>query len=357
MWVVDPAKRVVLIRGAGAPERWLSEAESLDGGEVLPEFVLATATDARYPAARMDHQRDRSTLPAAARNSCCGEDNAAHVASTHPVHALVALADQDLLCTPVDPAERMHLQYSLIGCLLLASALSACGPGSSAQAVAETAKATLTTGTTRAAAKDDSIHARGEARVVARSATVGGATPDTAMFAGGCFWSMERPFQHVPGVLATTVGYAGGTTANPTYEQVNTRKTGHTETVRVEYDPSRVSYEKLLDVYWHNIDPVTKDRQFCDGGSDYRTVIFTHSADQQAKAVASKAALDRAGHFKAPVVTEIVANASFWRGEEYHQHFADRNPDRYDAYRRGCGRDARLRELWGNAASPFVPAP
>jgi peptide-methionine (S)-S-oxide reductase len=178
---------------------------------------------------------------------------------------------------------------------------------------------------------------------------------DTAMFAGGCFWSMERPFDHVPGVLSTTVGYAGGNTQNPTYEQVNTKTTGHAETVLVEFDPSVVTYEKLLDVYWHNIDPITKDRQFCDRGSDYRTIIFTNSAAQQAAAVASKAALEQSGHFKRPILTEIVGNAPFWRAEEYHQHYADKNPAAYGTYKRGCGRDARLRELWGNAAAPYVP--
>ena len=178
---------------------------------------------------------------------------------------------------------------------------------------------------------------------------------DTAMFAGGCFWSMERPFAHVPGVVSTTVGYAGGHTKNPTYEQVNTRTTGHAETVLVVYDPAAVTYEKLLDVYWHNIDPITRDRQFCDGGADYRTIIFTHGASQQAAAVQSKAALDKSGVLKSPIVTEIVSAAPFWRGEEYHQHFADRNPGRYDAYRRGCGRDERLHQIWGAAASPYVP--
>ncbi len=181
------------------------------------------------------------------------------------------------------------------------------------------------------------------------------ASADTAMFAGGCFWSMERPFQHVPGVKSTTVGYAGGHKANPTYEEVNTRTTGHTETVLVVYDPSAVTYEKLLDVYWRNIDPVTKDRQFCDGGNDYRTAIFTHGAAQKTAAFKSKAALDKSGRFNKPIVTEVVANVPFWRGEEYHQQFADRNPARYEAYRRGCGRDARLRELWGDAAAPYVP--
>ncbi|MBA3656361.1 MAG: peptide-methionine (S)-S-oxide reductase MsrA [Gemmatimonadaceae bacterium] len=180
-------------------------------------------------------------------------------------------------------------------------------------------------------------------------------TIDTAMFAGGCFWSMERPFQHVPGVIGTTVGYAGGNKDNPTYEQVNTGKTGHAETVQVEFDRSRVGYEKLLDIYWRNIDPVTRDRQFCDGGSDYRTVVFTRNAEQGSAAAKSKAALEQSHRFKTAIVTEIVAGARFWRAEEYHQHFADRNPARYEAYRRGCGRDARLRELWGRAAAPYVP--
>ncbi|MBA2687104.1 MAG: peptide-methionine (S)-S-oxide reductase MsrA [Gemmatimonadaceae bacterium] len=176
------------------------------------------------------------------------------------------------------------------------------------------------------------------------------------MFAGGCFWSMERPFQHVPGVIGTTVGYAGGHVDDPTYEQVNTATTGHAETVQVEFDRSRVGYEKLLDIYWRNIDPVTRDRQFCDGGSDYRTIVFTRNAEQVSAAAKSKAALEQSRRFKTAIVTEIVANARFWRAEEYHQHFADRNPARYEAYRRGCGRDTRLRELWGRAAAPYVPA-
>lgn len=233
-------------------------------------------------------------------------------------------------------------------------AVQGCSRGESAQAIAATAKPSLVQDTVVAAMKDDSVKMVAENRVVA-SKVPGRAKIDTAMFAGGCFWSMERPFQHVPGVVATTVGYAGGHTKNPTYEQVNTRTTGHTETVQVEFDPSKVTYAKLLDVYWHNIDPVTKDRQFCDGGNDYRTAIFTHDAAQAAAATASKKALDASGHFKTPIVTEIVANTPFWRGEEYHQHFADRNPDHYNAYRRGCKRDERLRELWGDSAAPYVP--
>lgn len=176
---------------------------------------------------------------------------------------------------------------------------------------------------------------------------------DTAVFAGGCFWSMERPFQHVPGVASTTVGYTGGHTPNPTYEQVNTRRTGHAEAVQVVYDPSKVSYQKLLDVYWHNIDPIRRDAQFCDQGTDYRTAIFYHGAAQKRAAEESRQALQP--RFHQPIVTAIESALTFWRAEEYHQHFADRNPDHYNAYRRGCKRDQRLHELWGAAASPYVP--
>ena len=177
---------------------------------------------------------------------------------------------------------------------------------------------------------------------------------DTAVFAGGCFWSMERPFQHVPGVASTTVGYTGGRTQNPTYEQVNTRRTGHAEAVQVVYDPAKVSYQKLLDVYWHNIDPVRRDAQFCDQGTDYRTAIFFRDAAQKRAAEESRRTLQP--RFRQPIVTAIEQASTFWRAEEYHQHFADRNPDHYNAYKRGCKRDQRLHELWGSAAAPYVPA-
>ena len=248
-------------------------------------------------------------------------------------------------------------RFAITGALLLVTAV-ACGkpePAQSAQSPqpAQAVAAAITPVASKSAIDSPRVVLASDSVKPLRDATP---ARDTAMFAGGCFWSMERPFQHVPGVRSTTVGYAGGHTKNPTYEQVNTRTTGHTETVLVEFDPSKVSYEKLLDVYWHNIDPVTRDRQFCDAGPDYRTVIFTHGAAQRAAATRSKEALDKSGRFKTPVVTEVVADAPFWRGEEYHQHFADRNPAQYDAYRRGCGRDARLHELWGDAASPYVPA-
>lgn len=241
----------------------------------------------------------------------------------------------------------------LIGALILS--VTACSKGDTAQAFAASAKETLSRDTVLLAAQDEVAKNRAESAVVANSPLPAGAKVDTAAFAGGCFWSMERPFQHVPGIVSTTVGYAGGHTQNPTYEEVNTRTTGHTETVQVLFDPTQVSYEKLLDVYWHNIDPVTRDRQFCDGGSDYRTAIFAHGALQLSAAKASKAALDKSGKLSRPVVTEVEAAGPFWKAEEYHQHFADRNPARYEAYRRACGRDARLTEIWGAAAAPYVP--
>lgn len=166
---------------------------------------------------------------------------------------------------------------------------------------------------------------------------------------------MERPFDHMPGVISATVGYTGGHTANPSYDQVSTRSTGHAESVQVRYDPSKTSYEKLLYVYWHNVDPVTHDRQFCDQGTEYRTAIFYTNDAQRAAAEKSRDELNRSGLFKKPVVTEIVAATTFYPAEAYHQHFAEKNPDRYNAYRRGCGRDDRLKELWGSSAEPYVP--
>jgi peptide-methionine (S)-S-oxide reductase len=172
----------------------------------------------------------------------------------------------------------------------------------------------------------------------------------TATFAGGCFWCMEPPFDKLDGVISTTSGYIGGIVVNPTYEQVSGGRTGHTEAVQVVYDPSRVTYEKLLDVFWHNIDPTVRDRQFCDIGSQYRSGIFVHNAEQKRLAQTSKASLEKNKPFKAPIVTEIVDATQFWPAEEYHQDYYVKNPIRYRYYRTGCGRDARLKELWGERA-------
>jgi peptide-methionine (S)-S-oxide reductase len=170
-----------------------------------------------------------------------------------------------------------------------------------------------------------------------------------AIFAGGCFWCMEQPFDVLPGVISTTSGYTGGSKKNPTYEEVSSGGTGHAESVEVVYDPARVSYEKLLDVFWHNIDPTAKNRQFCDAGTQYRSAIFYLDDEQKRLAEASKAALMKNRPFKAEVVTEIVAAGEFWPAEEYHQDFYKKNPLRYKFYRNGCGRDARLAELWGTS--------
>ena len=172
-----------------------------------------------------------------------------------------------------------------------------------------------------------------------------------ASFAGGCFWCMEPPFDVLSGVLSTTSGYTGGRTQSPSYEQVSEGDTGHVEAVQIVYDPKQVSYEKLLDVFWHNVDPTTKDRQFCDVGSAYRATIFVHGAEQRRLAEASRAALQASGRFGHPIVTEILEAGPFYAAEEYHQDYYQKNPLRYSYYRDRCGRDARLRELWGEDAA------
>ena len=186
----------------------------------------------------------------------------------------------------------------------------------------------------------------------AQMAKLPAAPPGSAVatFAGGCFWCMEAPFDKEPGVIATTSGYAGGTKSNPTYEEVSSGSTGHTEVVQVLYDPKKVSYEKLLDIFWHNVDPTVKDRQFCDVGTQYRTAIFVKTDEERRAAEASKAALEKSKPFKEPLVTPVVAITEFWPAEEYHQDYYRKNPVRYTYYRTGCGRDARLKQLWGSAA-------
>ena len=171
-----------------------------------------------------------------------------------------------------------------------------------------------------------------------------------ATFAGGCFWCVESDFDKVPGVIATTSGYTGGSVANPSYEQVSGKHTGHAEAVQVLYDPAKVSYETLLQKYWHSIDPTTKDRQFCDVGNPYRTAIFVHDAAQEAAAKASLLALEKNKPFKEPIVTTVETAGPFYPAEDYHQDYYIKNPVRYNYYRFACGRDARVKELWGAAA-------
>jgi methionine-S-sulfoxide reductase len=168
-----------------------------------------------------------------------------------------------------------------------------------------------------------------------------------ATFAGGCFWCMEGPFDQLPGVKDTIVGYTGGAVADPSYEQVNSGTTGHTESVLVVYNPKEVSYEKLLETFWKNIDPTQVDGQFADRGSQYRTAIFFHNEEQKKLAEASKEKLASSGKFKKPIATTIEPASTFYRAEEYHQDYYKKNSIRYKLYRVGSGRADYIKRTWG----------
>ena len=175
-------------------------------------------------------------------------------------------------------------------------------------------------------------------------------TLQKATFAGGCFWCMEHAFDQLPGVVTVTSGYTGGQKQNPTYKEVSAGGTGHAESVQIVYDPAKINYEKLLEVFWHNIDPTTKDQQFCDSGHQYRSAIFYHNEEQRQLALQSKEQLEKNKPFKEPIAAEIVQATEFYPAEEYHQHYYKKNPIRYKVYRSTCGRDQRLRDLWGKSA-------
>jgi len=172
-------------------------------------------------------------------------------------------------------------------------------------------------------------------------------TLSIATFAMGCFWCGEEALEKIPGVVSVVSGYIDGKTKNPSYEMVSSGSTGHTEAVEVKFDPSKLSYEKLLDAFWLNHDPTTVNRQFCDGGSQYRPGIYWHSEEQKRLAEASKLKYDKLKAFKQPIVTPIVKASQFWPAEDYHQDYYKKNPVRYKFYVNGCGRYARLDELWG----------
>ena len=172
---------------------------------------------------------------------------------------------------------------------------------------------------------------------------------EKAVFAGGCFWCMEQPFDKIDGVKSTTSGYVGGGKVNPTYHEVSSGTTGHTEAVEIVYDPKKVKFETLLDTFWRNIDPTDRNGQFCDRGAHYRPGIFYQNDEQKRLSDLSKAALDKQRPFKAPIAIEITKGSTFYAAEDYHQDYYKKNPVRYKFYRSGCGRDARLAELWGKA--------
>src|SRR3954470_5411555 len=180
------------------------------------------------------------------------------------------------------------------------------------------------------------------------AASVQAQKTEKAIFAAGCFWCTEEAFEKVPGVTSAVSGYTGGTVKNPSYEQVSSGRTGHAEAVEVTFDPAKVSYEQLLDVFWVNHDPTVKDRQFCDSGSQYRPGIFYYSEEQKKLAEASKAKYEKLKQFKQPLLTPIVQATQFWPAEAYHQDFYKTNSVRYKFYVTGCGRYDRLNQLWGD---------
>jgi len=183
--------------------------------------------------------------------------------------------------------------------------------------------------------------------LAADTAPVKSGSTASALFAGGCFWCIEADFEKLPGVIGAQSGYTAGTKRNPTYEQVSAGGTGHTEAVRVTYDPARVSYAQLVEYFWKHIDPTVKDRQFCDSGNQYRSGIYWQDEAERKLAEGSRDALLASGKFKV-IHTEIVAATTFYPAEEYHQDYYKKNPIRYAYYRNGCGRDARVQQLWGS---------
>ena len=170
-----------------------------------------------------------------------------------------------------------------------------------------------------------------------------------AVFAGGCFWCMEEVFEKVEGVVSVTSGYMGGQKTNPTYEEVSAGGTGHAESVEVVYDPARVSYQKLLDNFWKNVDPLTPNAQFCDHGSQYRAVVFYGNEEEKRQAEASKQSIEQAKRFTEPIVTQIAMASKFYPAEDYHQDFYKKNPTKYKFYKYTCGRAQRLEQLWGKS--------
>lgn len=170
---------------------------------------------------------------------------------------------------------------------------------------------------------------------------------EKATFAGGCFWCMESEFAEQPGIISAVSGYTGGHVKNPTYDQVSMGKTGHAEAVEITYDPSKVTYEKLLDIFWWNINPTTLDQQFADVGSQYRTGIFYHGEEQKKLAAASKEKIEKSGRFDKPIVTEITAASEFYPAEEYHQKYYKKNPLHYQLYKKGSGREDYVKRVWG----------
>ena len=241
----------------------------------------------------------------------------------------------------------MLSRFSALRCLVLfiptLALLAACSAPNTGNANAATADAE-TSATAQPASTPATSATTSPSAVPAAKPT---GAREVAVFAGGCFWCMQPPYDKLPGVISTEAGYTGGAKPNPTYEEVSAGGTGHAEAVQVTFDPSKVSYEKLLDVFWHNIDPVAVNRQFCDSGNQYRSAIFPIGDQQRREAEASKKAIEADPRFKQPIATKIEPASTFYPAETYHQEYYKKNPIRYKYYRYGCGRDQRLNEIWG----------
>jgi peptide-methionine (S)-S-oxide reductase len=198
-------------------------------------------------------------------------------------------------------------------------------------------------------AASSGVGAGADAQGSTRRAEPPGAGLAAATFAGGCFWCMEPPFDRLEGVVSTTAGYTGGTVAGPSYKQVSAGGTGHVEAVRVVYDPTKVGYRTLLEVFWRNVDPLDAEGQFCDRGREYRPAVFVHDEEQRRLAEASKATLAASGRFERPIAVATEPARDFYAAEDYHQDYYLKNPAKYRYYRWSCGRDARLEQVWGAA--------
>jgi peptide-methionine (S)-S-oxide reductase len=189
--------------------------------------------------------------------------------------------------------------------------------------------------------------------LAASSALSAPARLQSAVFAGGCFWTMEHDFELLPGVVKVVAGYSGGREKNPTYEEVSAERTGHLESVKVTWDPSKTSYKALVDRYWRMIDPTDASGQVCDKGPSYHSAVFVDSPEEERIAKASEAEIDK-GPLKGKIATQIRPAMTFWPAEAYHQGYARSHPLEYGAYRRGCGRDVRLKQIWGADAEPIA---
>ncbi|QOY62520.1 peptide-methionine (S)-S-oxide reductase MsrA [Lysobacter sp. H21R4] len=262
-----------------------------------------------------------------------------------------------MIASPFSAASRRRLAWP--GCLAALLLLAACAEhdaGARASAGANAGPGVATASSRLAVAGAETTRASGptsaQATVTDKPAPPAAAPPatETAIFAGGCFWCMEPPYDALSGVVSTQSGYIGGSVANPTYEQVSAGRTGHAEAVKITYDPSRVDYPKLLQVFWRNIDPVAVDRQFCDVGAQYRSAIFPVNDEQRRLAEASRKALQADPRFRQQTIaTRIEPAARFYPAEDTHQDYYRKNPVRYKYYRYSCGRDRRLEEIWGKA--------